>query len=35
MLAPDRYALALATLDGDRSARRVLADLLENKGNGD
>jgi hypothetical protein len=28
----DRYALALAMLDGDRDARKVLADLLEEQG---
>jgi hypothetical protein len=28
----DRYALALAMLDGDRDARNVLADLLEEQG---
>jgi hypothetical protein len=32
MYSPDRYALALAMLDGDRDARKVLADLLEEQG---
>jgi hypothetical protein len=32
MHAHDRYALALAILEGDREARTVLADLLEEEG---
>lgn len=32
MHSPDRYALALAMLDGDREARKILADLLEEQG---
>jgi hypothetical protein len=32
MHAHDRYALALAILEGDRDARKVLADLLEEEG---
>jgi hypothetical protein len=32
MSSPDRYALVLAMLEGDREARRVLADLLEDQG---
>jgi hypothetical protein len=32
MYSPDRYALALAMLEGDRDARKVLADLLEEQG---
>ena len=29
---PDRYALALEMLEGDRTARKILADLLEEQG---
>jgi hypothetical protein len=32
MSAHDRYALALAVLDGDRESRKILADLLEEQG---
>lgn len=32
MHSPDRYALALAMLEGDRDARKILADLLEEQG---
>jgi len=32
MHSPDRYALALAMLEGDREARKILADLLEEQG---
>jgi hypothetical protein len=32
MHAHDRYALALAILEGDRDARKVLADLLDEEG---
>jgi hypothetical protein len=32
MDAHDRYALAIALLEGDREARKVLADLLEEQG---
>jgi hypothetical protein len=32
MHTPDRYALALAMLEGDREARKVLADMLEEQG---
>jgi len=32
MSAHDRYALAIALLDGDREARKILADLLEEQG---
>jgi hypothetical protein len=32
MPAHDRYALAIALLEGDRQARKILADLLEEQG---
>src|SRR5688572_20368536 len=32
MPAHDRYALAISLLDGDREARKILADLLEEEG---
>jgi hypothetical protein len=32
MPAHDRYALAISLLDGDRQARKILADLLEEEG---